>query len=61
MLSLLISLVIAGLIVYVIFWGLGELRLPEPFNRIIKVIVVIAVVLYLINILMGFTGTGLLK
>lgn len=51
--ALLISLVIWGLIFYVLWWGLAKIALPEPFNKIATVVLVVATVLVLIGILTG--------
>jgi hypothetical protein len=53
LISLLISLVIWGLIFYIIYWGLGQIALPEPFNKVITVILVLAVIIVIIGLLMG--------
>ena len=58
MLSILISLIIVGLIVYVAFWGLGEIGLPAPFDKIARVIIVLFAVIYLISILLPLAGGG---
>jgi hypothetical protein len=58
MLSLLITLLIASLIVYVIFWGLGQIAIPEPFGKIIKVIIVVIIVVWLLSLLTPFLGLG---
>lgn len=56
MLSLLIYLVIWGLILYVLWWGLGKVALPEPFNKIAMVVLVLITIIVLLNILFGFAG-----
>ena len=61
LMSLLIQLIIGGLILYVIWWGLGKSGLPEPFNKIAMVIVVLVTVVFLINILMGLGGRPLIS
>lgn len=53
LLVLLLQLVILGLIFYVLFWGVGKLGLPEPFNKIAIAVIVIVAVIVLINILLG--------
>jgi hypothetical protein len=45
--------VIWGLIFYIIYWGLGQIALPEPFNKVITVIIVLAVIIVIIGLLMG--------
>ena len=55
-LSLIVTLVVAGLIFWLLWWGLGAIGLPAPFDKVIRVILIIAVVLFLINLLMGIGG-----
>jgi uncharacterized membrane protein len=51
--ALLFSLVIWALIFYIIWWGLGQIAIPEPFNKVVTVIVVLAVIIVIIGLLMG--------
>jgi hypothetical protein len=57
--SVLLYLVIWGLILYVLWWGIGKIGLPEPFGKIAIVVLVILTVLVLLNLLLGFAGTPL--
>ena len=59
MISLIISLVVVSLIVYIAFWALGEIGLPAPFDKIIRVIIVVIAFLYLLNILLPFAGVSI--
>lgn len=43
MTGLLITLIIYGLIFYVIWWAIGALGIPEPFNKVVRVIVILLV------------------
>ena len=52
-LSLLFSLVIWGIIFYVLWWGLGKIALPEPFSKVATVILVLATIIVLIGLLTG--------
>ncbi len=61
LLSLLLQIIIAGLILYVCWWGLGKIGLPEPFNKIAVVVLVIITVIFLINLLMGLGGHPLIN
>lgn len=54
---LLIQLVIVGLIMWVIWWALGAIGVPEPFNKVIRVILILVVALYLINVLLSLSGS----
>lgn len=55
LIGLLITIVIWGLIFYVLWWGLGKIALPEPFSKIAVVILVLLIVVVLLNIL-GMMG-----
>ena len=57
--GLLITLVIAGLIFYVLWWALNTINPPEPFKKVLTVILVLIVVIFLINLLLGFSGSSL--
>jgi hypothetical protein len=61
LLSLLITLVIAGLIFYLIWWFIGYIGLPEPFNKVARVLVALVALIFLINLLLGLTGTHLFR
>jgi heme A synthase len=53
LLSVLVSVIIVGLIFYLLWWALGKMGLPEPFNKIATVILVLVTVIVLIGLLMG--------
>jgi VIT1/CCC1 family predicted Fe2+/Mn2+ transporter len=61
LLSAVVWLVVAGLVLYVLWWGLSQLGLPEPFNKILRVVLVLITVVILINFLLGLTGTPLFR
>jgi hypothetical protein len=60
LLSLLVTLVIAGVIFWLIWWFVGYIGVPEPFNKVIRVILGLAVLVFLINILMTLGGHPLI-
>jgi len=53
LMPLLMALVIGGLILYVLYWGLNKVapRLGEPFHTIGLVVLVLVTVVFLVNIL----------
>ncbi len=53
LLSLLVTLVIVGLIFYLLYWFIGMVGLPEPFGKVATVILALAAVIFLIGILTG--------
>ena len=57
----LIQLVVWGLILWVLWWGLGKIAPPEPFMKIGTVILVLITVVVLINILLGIGGRAFIR
>ncbi len=55
---LILQLVIGALIAVVCWWGLDKIGLPEPFNKIIRVLLVVVIVIWLCNILLALSGNG---
>ena len=53
--SLLFSLVVIGLIVWILLWALQEISLPEPFNKIAKVVIILFAAFFLVSLLLPFT------
>ncbi len=59
LLSLLVTIVIVGLIFWLIWWFLGQVGLPEPFGKVASVILALAAIIFLIGILTG--GVPMIK
>ena len=53
LIGLVITLLILGLLFYVIVWLIDWVGVGEPFNKVIKAVVAIIFVLYLLGILAG--------
>jgi hypothetical protein len=51
--ALLITLIIWGLIFWLLWWALGAVGIPEPFHKVAVVILVLAAVVVVIGILTG--------
>lgn len=51
LLAMLLSLIVWGLIFYVLWWGLAQIGLPEPFAKIATVILVVATIVIVVGIL----------
>lgn len=51
-------LVVAGVIFWLLWWLVGYCALPEPFNKVARVVLVLAIaaVVVLINVLMSLAG-----
>lgn len=56
LLSLLVYVVVIGLIFWCIWWALGYFAIPEPFNKIIRVVVGLVALVIVINLLLGLVG-----
>jgi uncharacterized membrane protein len=53
LLDLLVAVVVIGLVFYLLWWLLGKIALPEPFNKVAMVILCLAAVVILISMLTG--------
>ncbi len=61
LLTLFITLVIAGLIFWLVWWFIGYVGLPEPFNKVARVLIGLLVLIFLINLLLGLGGHPLVR
>ena len=52
-LSLVVTIVLVGLIFWLLLWFIGTVGLPEPFNKVATVLVALCALIYLIGILTG--------
>lgn len=60
MVNALIWIVVAALICWLLWWFIGYVGLPEPFNKIAKVIIALFAVLICINALLSLAGHPLI-
>ena len=56
--ALLVQLLVAGVIFYLLVWLISWIGVPAPFDKVIKVILGLVVVIFLINLLLGLSGSG---
>lgn len=49
-------LLIAGLVYWLVIWLLAEIGIPEPFNKIIRVVIALVVFLIALNALLSLVG-----
>jgi len=61
LINALVILVIWGVILWVLWWGLHKIAPPEPWLKVGTVILVLITVVVLINILLGLAGHGFIK
>lgn len=49
-------IIIAGLIFYLLNWAIDYCHVPEPFNRVARVLIVVLAVMVMIGILLNLGG-----
>lgn len=55
--SLLITVVVFGLVCYLVFWFLNYLKVPEPIIKVVTVLVVLLAAIWILNnFIPGSTG-----
>jgi hypothetical protein len=52
-LALLVTLVILGLVFYVVQWAVAQIPLPPPFAVVVRVVLALAAVLVVLGLLFG--------
>jgi len=60
-LNVVVELVIAGLILWLVMWFVGWVGVPEPFAKVIKVLVGLFVLVFLVNVLLSIRGHGFIS
>jgi hypothetical protein len=54
--TVVVYLIVAGLIMWLLWWLIDYVGLPEPFNKVARVIMAIVAVLVIIGILLSLVG-----
>ncbi len=60
-LNLLVYLVIVALIFWCIWWFVGYVGIPEPFNKVIRVVLGLVALIIVVNILLGMIGQPIFR
>lgn len=58
--SALIQIIIAGIIFSLLLWAIAAVGIAEPFARVAKGLLILVAVVFLINVLMSFSGHPLI-
>lgn len=58
---LLINIIVAGLILWLLWWLISYVGLPEPFAKVARVILAVVAVVWIINLLLGLTGNAFIR
>lgn len=56
LLHALVVLVIIGLILWIVWWAVTQIPMPEPIRTVVRVLFVLIMAIVLINFLMGLIG-----
>lgn len=56
-----VQIIVAAVIYFVLNWGIAQIGVPEPFNKVLRVILVLLVCLFLINALLSLGGHPLVR
>ena len=51
-----VYLICGGLIVWLLHWLIGQCGIPEPFNKVARIILAVFAVLVVISVLLGLMG-----
>lgn len=58
LLNIFITILVVGVICWLLWWLIGYLAPPEPFNKMLRGLVAVVAVLFLIDALLKATGHG---
>lgn len=56
LLSLIVTLVVAALVFWLLWWFIDYVGIPEPFNKVVRVLIGLVALIFLLNLLMGMGG-----
>jgi hypothetical protein len=52
---------VVGAVCWILWWFIGYLAPPEPFNKVLRVIVALIAVFFLLNLLLSGSGHPLIR
>jgi heme A synthase len=55
LISLLVTIIVLGLVFYLLYWLLGQIPLPEPFKTVATVLLGLIAVVLLLGLVFGWT------
>lgn len=61
LIGFLVWIIVIGCIFGLLWWLIGYVGLPEPFNKVARVVIAVIAVLLLINVLLGLVGSPLVR
>ena len=61
LMHILIQVIVIGLVCWLLWWLIGYVGLPEPFNKIARVLIAVVAVLFLVNLVLGLGGSPVVR
>jgi hypothetical protein len=61
LIGLLVTVIVLGLVFYLLYWLVGVIGLPEPFNKVAIVLIALLAVIILLSLLFGGINVPVLK
>lgn len=58
MVNLLVTVIVVGLICWLLWWLISYIGLPAPFDKVARVLIALVAVLFLINAILQVSGQG---
>lgn len=58
LINLIIYLLVLGILLWLVYYVVDAIPLPQPLNKIVKIVVIVIVVLVLILLLLDIAGVG---
>jgi len=56
-----ITIIVVALICWLLWWLIGYLALPQPFDKVLRVLIAIVAVVFLINAILTLAGMSFIK
>jgi hypothetical protein len=53
-----ITIIVVALICWLVWWLIGYMGLPQPFDKVLRVIVAVVAVIFLINAILTLVGAS---
>jgi len=61
LLSIIMWIIIIGGVCWLLWWLIGYIGLPAPFDKVARVIIAVVAVFLLINLLLGLVGEPIVR
>jgi glucan phosphoethanolaminetransferase (alkaline phosphatase superfamily) len=58
LINLIVYMLIVGILLALVYWVIDVIPLPQPINRIVKVVIVVLAVLVIVMLLLQLVGVG---